>query len=86
MLGLAPSGTRKLGSHWKSGFYHIARAANVPVVLGFIDFGTRRVGLADVVHLSGDIASDMDRIRAAYQGVKGRNPHRQMPIRLAGEE
>ena len=86
VLGLAPSGTRRNGTRWKSGFYHIARASSVPIALGFIDFSTRRVGVADVIDLSGDVAGDMQRIRAAYQGVQGRNPDCQCPIRLAGEE
>lgn len=85
MLGLAPAGTRMAGTHWRSGFYHIARAAKVPVALGSIDFARRRVGLAALVDLTGDVSADMDRIRAAYAGVRGRNPDRQIPIRMAEE-
>lgn len=85
MLGIAPSGTRKAGEHWRSGFYHIALAAKVPVVLGSIDFGRRAGRFIDTVHLTGDVESDMDKIRAAYEGVEGRNMERQIPIRLAEE-
>jgi 1-acyl-sn-glycerol-3-phosphate acyltransferase len=85
LLGLAPSGTRKAGTHWRSGFYYIARAADVPVALGFLDFATRRVGLAGLIDLSGDVPADMDRIRAAYVDFSGRIPDRQIPIRLVEE-
>jgi len=85
MLGIAPSGTRKAGEHWRSGFYHIALAANVPVVLGSIDFKKRAGRFIATVHLTGDVKTDMDQIRAAYSGVEGRNMDRQIPIRLAEE-
>jgi 1-acyl-sn-glycerol-3-phosphate acyltransferase len=85
VIGLSPSGTRKAGSHWRSGFYHMARAAGVPVAAGYIDFATRSVGLGDMVELTGDMGQDMDRIRAAYAGKVGRNPERQIPIRLKSE-
>ena len=86
VLGIAPSGTRRNGTRWKSGFYHIARAADVPVALGFIDFSTRRVGVADVIDLTGDVAVDMARVREAYRGIEGRNPQSQCPVVLADEE
>jgi len=85
LLGLAPSGTRHAGTYWRSGFYHIARAAQVPVAAGFLDYGTRRVGLAGLVDLTGDVHTDMERIRACYAGVLGRNPERQILICLAEE-
>jgi len=86
IFGLAPSGSRSYTSHWRSGFYHMARAANVPLVLGSVDFARRSGCLLEVVHLTGDMGADMDRIRAAYAHVRGRNPERQTPIRLEAEE
>lgn len=44
-LAVPPSGTRARTDYWKSGFYHIARAAGVPVVCGFLDYGQRQAGL-----------------------------------------
>ncbi len=85
MLGIAPSGTRKAGEHWRSGFYHIALAANVPVALGSIDFKKRAGRFLGTVHLTGDVKADMDAIRQAYMGIEGRNLERQIPIRLAEE-
>lgn len=85
MVGIAPSGTRKAGEHWKSGFYHIALAAKVPLALGSIDFKKRAGCFLGSVHLTGDMKTDMDAIRQGYAGVEGRNPERQIPIRLAEE-
>ena len=86
MLGIAPSGTRKGGAYWKSGFYYMAMQANVPLVLGSIDFKKRAGRIIGIVHPTGDIESDMERIREMYSGVEGRYPDRQMPIRLRSEQ
>ncbi len=85
MLGIAPSGTRKGGEHWRSGFYHMAMQANVPLVLGSIDFKKRAGRIIGTVYPTGDIEADMERIRELYAGVEGRYPERQMPIRLRSE-
>ena len=82
MLGIAPSGTRKSGEYWRSGFYHMAYAANVPLVLGSIDFKRRSGRFIGMLEASGDIEADMERIRELYAGVEGRNPARQTAIRL----
>lgn len=83
---IAPEGTRRRTEHWRSGFYHIARQAGVPVVLGFIDYGTRTLGFGPTLELSGDVAADMDHIRAFYTGKTGRIPQNFGPIRLRGEQ
>ena len=85
IFGIAPSGSRSRTEHWRSGFYHMAREANVPLVLGSVDFARRSGGLLDVVHLTGDVTKDMERIRAVYADVRGRNPDQQTPIRLQSE-
>ena len=85
IFGIAPSGSRSYTHHWRSGFYHKAREANVPLVLGSVDFARRSGCLLEVIHLTGDVTADMDRIRAAYSAVRGRNPERQTPIRLESE-
>ena len=85
VLVMAAEGTRKHVTHWKSGFYHIARAADVPIVLGFVDFTRRRGGLGPAIRLTGDIGRDMDRIRAFYAGMTGRNPKQGGEVRLKEE-
>ena len=84
-LGIAAAGTRKYTPHWRSGFYHMALGAKVPLVLGSINFKRRVVCILDTVHLSGNLQEDMDRIRSIYASVEGRNPERRVPIRLAAE-
>lgn len=85
-LVVPPSGTRSRASHWKSGFYHIATGADVPVVCCFIDFGRREVGVRDVLRLSGDVRADMDRIREVYAPIQAKFPDRVTPARLKEED
>ena len=56
MLVVPAEGTRAYVSHWKSGFYHIARAANVPIVLGYLDYARRRGGFGPSIDATGDVA------------------------------
>jgi 1-acyl-sn-glycerol-3-phosphate acyltransferase len=70
-LVIPPEGTRKRAETWKSGFYHIARGANVPVVPGYLDYGRKRAGLGKAITMTGDVKADMDAIRAFY---KKQNP------------
>lgn len=85
-LTIPPEGTRGRAPHWKSGFYHIARTADVPIVLGYLDFGRRRGGLGPELHTTGDLKADMDVIRAFYKDVRGKHPEACGPIRLAEED
>jgi 1-acyl-sn-glycerol-3-phosphate acyltransferase len=81
-LIIATEGTRRLQAGWKSGFYRIALAAGVPVVMSVIDYGKREVGLLSSITLCGDEAADMARIAACYQGRRGYHHHHASPIRL----
>ena len=81
-LVIAPEGTRSRTGHWKSGFYHLARAAQVPVALAFIDYSRKRVGIGGYVDLTGDVAADMADIAAFYADKVGRRPAQQGPVRL----
>jgi 1-acyl-sn-glycerol-3-phosphate acyltransferase len=73
ILAIPPEGTRSLAREWKSGFYHIAHGARVPLVISVLDYGTKRVSLAAVVEPSGDYEADLKLIRAHYVGVKGKH-------------
>ncbi len=81
-LAIAPEGTRRHVTHWKSGFYRLALAADVPVGIAFIDYATRTVGLHDYVRMTGDPDADMERVRAAYAGKVGLRPELAGEIRL----
>jgi 1-acyl-sn-glycerol-3-phosphate acyltransferase len=73
-LTIPPEATRRRVELWKSGFYHIARAARVPVVMGYLDYRRRRGGFGPELEPSGDVRRDMDQIRAFYKGIEGRYP------------
>lgn len=75
-LAIAPEGTRKATTKWKAGFHTIARAAQVPVYLGYFDWGTKRVGRGERFELTEDPAADLKAIRKFYKqmGIKGKNP------------
>lgn len=73
VLAIPPEGTRSLTREWKSGFYHIARGAGVPIVISVLDYGVKTVSLAAVVHPTGDYEADLALIRAHYVGVTGKN-------------
>jgi len=85
VLTVPTEGTRSRVDFWKSGFYHIARGADVPIVLGFLDYSRRRGGFGPPVHPSGDMAADMDRIRAFYADKVGKFPEKFGPVRLRQE-
>jgi 1-acyl-sn-glycerol-3-phosphate acyltransferase len=84
-LAVPPEGTRAATDGWRSGFYRIAEAARVPVVLSYLDFGARRGGIGPSVQLTGNLGADMDKIRAFYSGMTGKYPHLSGPIRLQDE-
>jgi 1-acyl-sn-glycerol-3-phosphate acyltransferase len=85
-LVVPPSGTRRRAPHWKSGFYHIARLARVPIVCAFLDYSTKTGGIGPVFIPSGDLGADMDRLRLFYRDVRGRYPENETPIRLSEED
>lgn len=82
LLAIAPEGTRSLTPGWKSGFYRIALAADLPLLIGIIDYNRRCVGLVHCIRLSGDEAIDMAAIAACYEDCRGRRPENASPIRL----
>ena len=66
-LVIPPEGTRGRAEHWKSGFYHIAVGAQVPIVPGYLDYGRKRAGLGAPIYPTGDVTADMDQIRTFYE-------------------
>ena len=85
-LVVPPSGTRKGGDYWKSGFYRIALGAGVPIVCVRADYGPKEAQIGPPVYLEGDVSADMDRIRAFYAGVTGKIPEWMTRIRLRDED
>ncbi|HEX8956821.1 MAG TPA: 1-acyl-sn-glycerol-3-phosphate acyltransferase [Burkholderiaceae bacterium] len=79
-LALAPEGTRSYKPYWRSGFYHIALTAEVPVALAFIDYGHKEIGFVEHMRLTGDVETDLARIRKAYADCRGLHPELAAPI------
>lgn len=68
-LVVAAEGTRSTDGSWKSGFYHIAQAAGVPIVPTWVCNETMRLGFGPAIWPSGDYAADLARIAAYMRSV-----------------
>lgn len=86
ILAISPEGTRKYTPYWRTGFYHIAREAGVPIAMGYIDYSRRRGGIGKAFMPSGDIKKDMDHLRAFYEPKKGKFPTQYRAPRLKIED
>ena len=84
-LVVPAEGTRGAVEHWKSGFYHIARTADVPIVLGYLDYARRRGGFGPSLFATGDVRKDMDQIREFYADKTGKYPEQFAEPRLLEE-
>jgi 1-acyl-sn-glycerol-3-phosphate acyltransferase len=74
VLALAPEGTRRRVSTWRSGFYRIALGAGVPIVAVALDFGNREVQLGPTFHPTGDYAVDLKRLVEHFAEVTPKHP------------
>lgn len=74
VLVIAPEGTRKPVERWKSGFYHMAYNAKVPIILAYVDYAKKEMGVMEVVTPSGDAADEILRFQRIYAKVAGKNP------------
>lgn len=83
---IPPEGTRGYTDYWKSGFYRIAQAADIPVVCGYLDYEKKEAGLGLSVNLTGHVVKDMNTFRGFYEDIKGKHPDKSGPIRLRDEE
>lgn len=72
VFALAPEGTRKKVERWKTGFYRIARGANVPIVPVALDFGSRVVRIMPAFTTTGDADADIAELRRRFEGVRGK--------------
>ena len=68
---IPPEGTRSKVKEWKTGFYHIANMAKVPILMGYVDAEKKEAGFADFFHPTGDIDKDLEEIRNFYKPING---------------
>ena len=83
VIGISPEGTRSKTYRWRTGFYYIALKAQVPIVMGYIDYGNKTCGLGPSFKPSGDIQADFEIIRDFYTDIKGKYPQKQGKIKLS---
>lgn len=76
ILTVAPEGTRSRTTKWRTGFYQIALAAKVPMVVGLMDYGTKTGGLGPMIWPTGDFRADMLKVFDIYKGCVPRYPDR----------
>lgn len=74
ILAVAPEGTRKLVTQWKTGFYHVAIGARVPIVPVAFDYGRKVIRIGMLFRLSGDRNGDIATLKEFYRGVVARRP------------
>lgn len=74
VLIIPPEGTRSKTRYWKTGFYHIANGAGVPIAMGFLDFSLKMGGFGPALIPTGDIEADMELIKGFYRNVSGKYP------------
>jgi 1-acyl-sn-glycerol-3-phosphate acyltransferase len=74
VLALSPEGTRQRVEQWKTGFYHIARSADVPIVPAVIDFKRRTVRFGSPLHPQGAMEAEIRQLRAYFDDAVGKRP------------
>lgn len=82
VLAIAPEGTRAGGSNWKSGFWRIADAADVPVAMAFVDGRTKTTGFGPIARLDGDPQAWMDAARTFFADKGGLKPQNRGSVQL----
>ncbi|MGY8945987.1 MAG: 1-acyl-sn-glycerol-3-phosphate acyltransferase [Flavobacteriales bacterium] len=73
-LALSPEGTRKKVNKWKTGFYYIAKEANVPIISASLNFKDKEIKISDPYYITGDIDKDIKHLKLFFKGIKGRVP------------
>ena len=76
ILVIAPEGTRHYVSEWKMGFYHIAKAAGIPLVMAIVDGKHKTLHVGQVFHLTDNMDADIKMIKGYFEGMRGVNPRK----------
>ena len=73
-MTMAPEGTRKKVEHWRTGFYYIAKKANVPILMFTLDFENKQNKISEPFYPTDDMKADFKFMKDFYKGVKGKIP------------
>lgn len=71
---MTPEATRKYQPKWKTGFYHVAQKANVPIIIGYIDYSKKQAGVGPIFNTTGNMDADIENIKAFYRSKVGKFP------------
>ncbi|MEX2511624.1 MAG: 1-acyl-sn-glycerol-3-phosphate acyltransferase [Cyclobacteriaceae bacterium] len=74
VIMVTPEGTRKYVPKWKSGFYHIAQGAGVPIVIGFLDYKNKLAGIGPTIQPNGQMEAQIEEMMAFGRTIKGKFP------------
>jgi 1-acyl-sn-glycerol-3-phosphate acyltransferase len=75
-LVITPEGTRKKTVHWKRGFWYIAKKAGMPIIIGYLDYKKKIIGIGETFHPTDNVDEDMKYIRKQYIGVTAKHPEK----------
>ncbi|AWM15067.1 acyltransferase [Flavobacterium sediminis] len=75
-LAIAPEGTRKKVTDWKTGFYYIAQKANVPIMPVAFDYEHKEVKIFEPYYLTSAKDKDFDFLQNLFRGIKGKYPEK----------
>jgi 1-acyl-sn-glycerol-3-phosphate acyltransferase len=84
MLTIAPEGTRGKVREWKTGFYHIAVGAGVPLVCGLMDYKRKHGGLGPAIWPTGDYEKDMAKVAEYYKSCTPKYPDKGNAVMISG--
>jgi 1-acyl-sn-glycerol-3-phosphate acyltransferase len=71
---VTPEGTRSKQEQWKTGFYHIAIKANVPIALAYMDYAKKKTGVGKIIYPTGNMEKDLAEIMEFYAGISPKFP------------
>jgi 1-acyl-sn-glycerol-3-phosphate acyltransferase len=74
VLIITPEGTRSPNANWKRGFHHVAKAAEVPILVVYVDSAVRTIGIEGLMQPSDDIEADMQQLKTFFDKKKGLKP------------
>ena len=74
ILAMSPEGTRQKVTKWKTGFYYIAKGANVPIVMITLDFQHKKLKVSEPYYLTDDMEADFRDFHQYFEGVVGKHP------------
>jgi len=76
VIMITPEGTRNAVKKWKSGFYQIALEANVPIIIGYLDYKKKEAGIGTCLYPNGDMDGQIEELKAFGRTVTGRHPEK----------